>query len=64
MTAKVIYRNSENDVKPGKTVRHALKELGINRESVLVTRNTELITDDYILREGDIIRLIAVISGG
>lgn len=64
MTAKVIYRNREYDVKPGKTVRHSLKELGINRESVLLTRDNELITDDYILRERDIIRLIAVISGG
>jgi sulfur carrier protein ThiS len=32
--------------------------------AVLPTRAGELITDDEILREGDDIRLIAVISGG
>jgi len=33
-------------------------------ESVIATRDGEMITDDEILRSGDVIKLIAVISGG
>jgi len=46
------------------TLRDALIKLGIQPQAVLSTRAGELITDDEILREGDEIRLIAVISGG
>jgi sulfur carrier protein ThiS len=46
------------------TLRDALIKIEIQSEAVLPTRAGELITDDEILREGDDIRLIAVISGG
>jgi len=46
------------------TLRHALLKLNIQPQTVLPTRADELITDEEILREGDEIRLIAVISGG
>ncbi len=42
----------------------ALKKSDIVPESVIATRDGELITDDEILRPGDEIKLIAVISGG
>lgn len=61
---KIILRGKEYEVQPGMTLRHALEKLGINRETVLATRNGELITDDEILRSGETIRLVAVISGG
>jgi len=64
MTAKFIYRNQEYEVKAGMTVLHALEKIGINKESVLATRDGELITEDVIIREGDVIKLVAVISGG
>ena len=64
MPVKVILRNQEHEVKPGMTVRSALKKLGIEPESVLATLEGELITDDYILKEDDVIKLVAVISGG
>lgn len=63
-TVKIVLRNQEYEVKGGMTLRDALNKLGINRESVLATRNGELITDDEILRPGETIRLVAVISGG
>lgn len=63
-TVKIILRNQEYEVKGGMTLRDALAKLGINRESVLATRNGTLITDDEILRPGETIRLVAVISGG
>ena len=46
------------------TVRKALQKLGIEPDSVLATRNGELLTDDEILKENDVIKLVPVISGG
>jgi sulfur carrier protein ThiS len=45
-------------------VRDALLSLDIIPDAVLPTREGELITDDEILKEGDVIKLVAVISGG
>jgi sulfur carrier protein ThiS len=64
MTVRLTLRDKEYTVRPGMTVRHALKKVGILPESVIPTRGGELITDDEILRDGEHIRLIAVISGG
>ena len=64
MTTKLILRGKEYEVKSGTTVRHALEKIGVNSEAVLATRNGELLTDDEIVNEGDIIKLVAVISGG
>ncbi len=63
-TVKIIFRNKEYEVPAGKTLCFSLEKLGINRESVLASRNGVLITDDEFLREEDVIHLIAVISGG
>ncbi len=64
MGAKLILRNKEIETKSGTTVRSALEKAGILPESVLATRNGELITDDEIIKEGEVIKLVAVISGG
>jgi sulfur carrier protein ThiS len=63
-TAKMILREKEYPARPGSTIRHALQKAGLQPESVLATRNGELVTDDEILLEGDVIKLVAVISGG
>ena len=64
MTAKLILRDKEYEVKPGMTLLDALKKSNIVPESVIATRNGEMITDDEVLRNGDVVKLIAVISGG
>jgi sulfur carrier protein len=64
MPVTVKFRDKVFEVKAGMTARDALKKIDILPNSVLITRNEELITDDEILRDGDVIRLIAVISGG
>ena len=64
MTAKIIFRNIEHETKPGMTVRKALQKLSIEPDSVLATRNGELITDDEIIQVDDVIKLVQVISGG
>jgi len=64
MAVKLILRNKEYEVKPGMALRDSLRKIDILPESVLATRDGEMITDDEILREGETIRLISVISGG
>jgi sulfur carrier protein len=64
MPAQLTLRDQEFEVPAGMTIRHALLKLEIQPEAVLATRDGELITDDEILKEGDQIRLVAVISGG
>lgn len=64
MPVKLTFRGKEFDVPAGMTVREAIKKVGLQPETILATRDGKLITDDQILREGERIKLIAVISGG
>ena len=61
---KLILRDREYEVKPGMTLLSALKKSEIVPESVIATRDGEMILEDEILKDGEVIRLIAVISGG
>ena len=61
---KLMLRNKEYEVKPGMTLLSALQKVNIVPESVIATREGEMILDDEILKDGDLIKLIAVISGG
>ncbi len=61
---KLILRNKDYEVKPGMTLLSALQKINIVPESVIATRDGEMILDDEILKEGDVVKLIAVISGG
>ncbi|RME89341.1 MAG: thiamine biosynthesis protein ThiS [Anaerolineae bacterium] len=61
---KLILRDKEYEVEAGITLLKALKKVGILPESVIATREGEMITEDEVLKEGDVIKLIAVISGG
>jgi sulfur carrier protein ThiS len=64
MAVKLILRNQEFEVKPGMTLRHSLLKIGQQPESILATRDGEMITEDEILEDGQVVKLIAVISGG
>lgn len=64
MPATLKLRDKVYEVPAGMTVRDALIRLAIEPESVLPTRDGQLITDDQHLQEGEVIRLVAVISGG
>jgi sulfur carrier protein len=61
---KLILRKQEYEVRPGMTLLDALKKSGVLPESVIATRDGELIVEDEILKDGDLIKLVAVISGG
>ncbi len=61
---KLILRDKEYEVKPGMTLLSALKQVQILPESVIATREGEIITEDEILGDGQVVKLVAVISGG
>ena len=61
---QVTFRNKKFEVKENSTARDALKKINIDPESVLISVNGKLVTDDIVLREGDAVKLVAVISGG
>jgi sulfur carrier protein len=64
MAVTLILRGHEYEVKPGMTLRDSLLKADLQPESVLATRNGEMITDDEVLKDGEVIKLVAVISGG
>ena len=68
MTVKLILRDKEYEVKPGMALRDSLLKIGLLPEATLAIRydgsEGQLITEDEILHDGDVIKLVAVISGG
>lgn len=46
------------------TVAELLEQLKINKGTVLVTRDNELLTSDEKVEDADEIRILSVISGG
>ena len=64
MTVKLILRDKEFEVRPGMTLLASLQKISILPESILATRDGEMILDDEILKDGQTVRLISVISGG
>ncbi len=58
------YRNKKWELPAGMTVRDAILKCGLNPEQVLAVREGKLINEATILKEGDQIKLVAVISGG
>jgi len=61
---KLVLRNQEYEVRPGMTLLDALKKNNILLEGVICTRDGELITEDEILNDADVIKLVSAISGG
>jgi sulfur carrier protein ThiS len=61
---QIVYRDKNWEVEPGSTVRHIIEQAGLNPEAILAVRDGKLITDSTLTREGDVIRLVAVVSGG
>jgi sulfur carrier protein ThiS len=64
MKATLILRDKTFEVKAGMTVRSTLEKIGVEPESVLATREGELLTDEEIIQDKDVIKLVSVISGG
>ena len=60
----IVYRDKEWELKDGMTVRDAILKVGLDIEAVLAVRDGQLINEETLTRDGDVIRLVAVISGG
>jgi sulfur carrier protein ThiS len=55
----------ETSVEAGMTVRETIQDIGINPELVAgVFVNGEQQPKDYVVQDGDVIKLLAVIGGG
>lgn len=64
MTATLILRKKTYTVQSGISIRQALMQTGIDPLSVLPTREGKLVSEDELLKDGDEIKLVVVISGG
>jgi len=64
MSVRLILRNKEYEVRPGMNLLAALEKIDVLPESVIAARDGDLILEDEILKDGDVIKLVAVISGG
>lgn len=64
MPVTLILRKKEYTVEGTVTVKDALKQLGLSPESHLVVRDGQLLTENDALRNGEVVKLVAVISGG
>ena len=56
---KLTFRNQAWEVKAGMTIDAALKKVGIDPEAVLPTINDTLVTMDTIVKDGDVVKLVA-----
>ncbi len=61
---KLIYRNQTWELRGGMTVRDAIRKVGLDPDAVLALRDGVLINEETILAEDDVIKLVAVVSGG
>lgn len=61
---KVMFRDKEWELRAGMAVRDAILKVGLDLQAVLAVRDGKLINEATIIRQGDVIRLVAVISGG
>ena len=61
---RIVHRGKTYEVQAGMVVRDAAKKVGLHPESVLATRDGELIHRETILRDGETITLLSVLSGG
>jgi sulfur carrier protein ThiS len=61
---KFTLRGEELETRPNQTLNQSLKSLNLQPEAYLAVLNGELITGDQVLRAGQTVKLVAVVSGG
>lgn len=64
MPVTLVLRKKEYTVEGTVSVKDALKQLGLSPESHLVVRDGQLLNENDVLRNGEVVKLVAVISGG
>ncbi|MFQ5975626.1 MAG: MoaD/ThiS family protein [Candidatus Hydrothermarchaeales archaeon] len=67
MTMEITVRHKDKKkvkIEEGLLIEDLLRKLKINRETVLVAKNGGISLEEEVLKDGDIIDIISVISGG
>lgn len=60
----VIFRDKQWNLRGGMTVRDAILKVGLDPEAVLALREGVLINEETILADEDVVKLVAIVSGG
>lgn len=64
MAATVRFRDRQLEVQEGTTVGDAVRMMGLSLEGVITRVGGGLVTEDYVLRDGETLEIISAISGG
>lgn len=64
MTVWITYRDKTYQVPADLSVRETLLRIGIVPETVIPTEKGQLVDEETLLVEGQVIKLVPVISGG
>ncbi|MBI4158939.1 MoaD/ThiS family protein [Candidatus Woesearchaeota archaeon] len=59
-----IEKENKTVAVEAKTVKEIIKKLKINPETIIISKNSELVTEDSRVSKNDKIKLLSVISGG
>ena len=59
-----LERENKNVEVEARNMHELFSKLKVNPETVLISKNNELVTDEIELKENDDIKLLSVISGG
>jgi sulfur carrier protein len=60
----IKLRDKEFSLPGSLTLSQVYKRLGLDAGSYLAVREGEIITEDRLLKDGDLVKLVPVISGG
>jgi len=66
ITIEVYYREKKKKLKmkSTSTIEDVLETLGINRETVIVSRNGEIVPEIEKIKNGDKLKIVDVVSVG
>lgn len=64
MTVTVRYRDKKQEVPAGTRVGEAVRQMGLGLEGIIARVDGRLVTEDYVLKDGDTLEIISAISGG
>lgn len=59
-----VEKEDKNYALDASSLKDIIDKLNINLQTVIITRNEELITESYYIKDGDTIKFLSVISGG